>query len=114
MAFENITKGNWSIEEDRIRINKHGSTIYPLQIEDGNNWFVDAVRVAELEPDRTNAEFIAFAFNLQQKLDISCYDEVIKLIGEIEAFFCFNNTPSKEDILGIKNQIQQVLIKAKL
>ena len=78
--FENITKGVWSIDEDRVKVNKHGSTVYPLCVEDGKSNQVNVVRSYEIQPDRSNAEFIAFAFNLQQRYDISKFEEAVELL----------------------------------
>lgn len=78
--FENITKGVWSIDEDRVKINKHGSTVYPLRAEDGKLNQTNVVRCYEIQPDRSNAEFIAYCFNLQQRFDISKLEEAVELL----------------------------------
>lgn len=83
MAFENISKGIWSIDEDRVKENKHGVSVIPLRIDNCPEHYSSAcnvVRVYEPDGNLDNAEFIAFCFNLQQRYDISKFEEAVKLL----------------------------------
>lgn len=92
MAFENITKGIWMIDEDRVKINKHGSTKYPLRVEDGFFNQINVVVSYETEPNRDNAEFVCFAFNLQQKYDIGLFEETVSQLQKILDYWDSGNS----------------------
>jgi len=77
--FENISKGEFSFDKaystDRCVYTavvsnnaEKGSDIFVLELEPYNN----------MEVANNNAEFITFAFNLQQRYDISKLEEAVK------------------------------------
>ena len=106
MAFENITKGEWVFIED-----EKGSPIISLEeheniatVNDCNNF-----GNCDHETAKANAEFICFCGNLQQKLDISCYEEVVKALEEIKSM-CDGNVTNENNIW---HKCNKVLTKAK-
>lgn len=102
MAFEKITKGDFELHKHSKTTAQRidGRTVascagYSTNTDNGEH-------VCENE---ANAEFIAFAFNLQQKLDIGVYEEVVYLLVEM----------IDSNLMGAyyTEKIQQVLTKAK-
>jgi hypothetical protein len=68
MSFENITKGEWIVRQ----VNPY--SVYNLCIEDMG---LDSITNTEAEENR---QLIEFCGNLQQKLDIGCFEEAVKMI----------------------------------
>jgi hypothetical protein len=61
MTFENITKGKFIASYNFIHID-------------------DKIEIFNVVKTKEDAEFIAYCFNLQQKLDIICYEDVIEAV----------------------------------
>jgi len=80
--FENLTSGIWSIDKDKIKLNEYGVTEILLRIDGAESSFNDVV-VYEPDGEIVNAEFIAFAFNLQQRFDISKLEEAVEMFEKV-------------------------------
>lgn len=84
--FEKSQDGVMSIDEDSVKVNKHGSTVFPLRIDDpaiGCPIKINVCRVYEPEGDDTFAKFIAYCFNLQRHYDISKLEEAVDILKSI-------------------------------
>ena len=113
--FDGITKGTWMIDENRVKVNKHGCTKYPLRVEGVGLNEINVAISYEIEPNRSNAEFIAFAFNLQQKYDIGLFELVVDTLEESKRQIeylndKFTKTGTSESVLS---QIDSVLSRVK-
>ena len=106
MAFENITKGEFKSDFTYSKGKKCTWT----------RLFSDKKLLAEIKGVHCgvsnkemleNHKFIYFCFNLQQKLDISCYEEVIEALEEANRLLCH------EGFDTTKFGFEQVLTKAK-
>lgn len=75
--FENISKGDFttSIGGEFVvkKVNSGGMPIIQTFNKNGEDF----------ENYESNAEFIAHCFNLQQRLDIGCYEEVINALENL-------------------------------
>lgn len=100
--FENISKGKFT--NDGIDVIVNGFIV--AQSYDTTDACVNEMNIQEAE---SNAEFIAYCFNLQQRLDISCYEEVIKALEKSMAALRLDEWQNSQ---GYK-EIEQILNKAK-
>ena len=102
--FENITKGVWSIDEDKTNVNEYGVTEISLRVDlTGSESPFNNVIVYEPDGKTVNAEFIAYCFNLQQRFDIGKLEEAIKLLDFIfDIDICDVRTDKKLNLLLTK------------
>ena len=84
MAFENISKGEFYVEDVQVS----------GLITNGHEMVCAAYQ-------KSNAEFIAFCFNLQQRYDISKLEEAVKLLEKMSDNMII-------DLAGIKQLLKQI------
>lgn len=75
MAFENISKGKFQYRKSEF--------IYPAFVDNLDGFCIEIHDLNNNKQSDYNAEFIAFCFNLQQKYDISKFEECVDLISKI-------------------------------
>jgi len=78
MAFENITKGKFI----------SNSGLISTKIESAHNISIKAILIpssgiGNYDIENANAEFVSYCFNLQQKMDIGCYEDVVSMLNSI-------------------------------
>ena len=113
MAFENITKGNWSIDEDESKVNEYGVTEISLRVDwDGNESSINNVIVYEPDGETVNADFIAYCFNLQQRFDISKLEEAVEALQLAQSHINIF-TPSDVKNPELNKLIEQLLTQIK-
>jgi len=94
--FENISKGEFTSRKNFVEID--GRIIFTA-------WYPYPLQHIEKNVVSQNAEFIAYCFNLQQKYDISKFEECVKMLEksiEINKAHEFNGHL-------INNQIERLL-----
>lgn len=98
MAFENISKGEFSAKDNSLMISgKTGQqAIFCKQ-----DFSYKKIDVEMIE----NTQFAAFCFNLQQRYDISKLEEAIKLLETI--FETTDNADIYEDCKQLLKQIKK-------
>lgn len=107
--FENITKGVWSIDQQKVKVNKYRTTVFPLRIDTEPMCFTNVARIYEPEANMQNAEFIVYCFNLQQRFDVSKLEEAVKALENskqvIESLISSKRIVNLDEALAYYQQI---------
>jgi len=111
--FENITKGVWSIDKRNVKVNKHGSMVYPLRVKDGVLTKKNVVKCYSIDADKSNAEFIAYCFNLQQRFDISKLEESVKMLEKVFNMCDMLRFPTEGELKHTKIKTHELLTQIK-
>lgn len=121
MAFENITKRITTVKKDGIYLDEKliitawNPYVVDETLNEGESW-LNMRRRTDIDREKLgiekeeNAQFISYCFNLQQKLDISCYEEVVEKLNKVNELLLQHPIFPRSII---HEEIQQVLTKAK-
>ena len=120
MSFENISKGEWSLPHFVAKKSKSDcgcGFLFAHECEEvvANIYYkkddsTEESEHPELETAKANAEFICFCGNLQQRLDIGCYEEVFDALQSIVSLYRGSQNGTNK---VIAQQLEEILNKAK-